>query len=128
MPNNSVNMPNNSVNMPNNAINMPNNAINMPNNAINMPNNAINMPNNSVNMPNNAINMPNNAINMPNNTGSTDMGLLSAQSCSDNPQCSGNVNSFLSGQVDSPNLSNINQGNMFSENTTYHDDMYASLF
>ena len=63
-----------------------------------------------------------------NNTGSSDMGLLNAQSCSDNPQCSGNPNSLVGGQVYSQNLSNYGQGGMFSENTTYHDDMYASLF
>ena len=62
------------------------------------------------------------------NTGSSDMGLLNAQSCSDNPQCSGNMNSLVGGQAYDPNLSNMNSGNMFSENTTYHDDMYASLF
>ena len=61
------------------------------------------------------------------NTGSTDMGLLNAQSCSDNPQCSGNAG--MAGQVFEPNLSNTyQQGGMFTENTTYHDDMYASLF
>ena len=59
-------------------------------------------------------------------TGSTDMGLLNSQSCSDNPQCSGNP--LVGGQGYDANLSNQNQGNMFTENTTYHDDMYASLF
>ena len=69
----------------------------------------------------------NNVSNVSMDTGSTDMNLLNTQSCSDNPQCSGN-NSVVGGQVYDPNLSNYNQGGMFTENTTYHDDMYASLF
>ena len=62
------------------------------------------------------------------NQNNNDMGLLNSQSCSDNPQCSGNMNSLVGGQAYDPNLSNMNSGGMFTENTTYHDDMYASLF
>jgi hypothetical protein len=80
----------------------------------------------SVNL-NNASNLGMDNLNNV-NTGSSDMGLLNAQSCSDNPQCSGNMNAMVGGQAYDPNLSNMNNGNMFSENTTYHDDMYASLF
>ena len=83
-------------------------------------NNVANAPMPSVNL-NNASNLGMDNL----NTGSTDMGLLNSQSCSDNPQCSGSSGN----QLYEPNLSNINQqGGMFTENTTYHDDMYASLF
>jgi hypothetical protein len=83
-------------------------------------NNVANAPMPSVNL-NNASNLGMDNL----NTGSTDMGLLNSQSCSDNPQCSGGGGS----QLYEPNLSNVNQqGGMFTENTTYHDDMYASLF
>ena len=74
---------------------------------------------------NNVTQPPMPSVNL-NNTGSTDMGLLNSQSCSDNPQCSGN--NLVGGQsYDSNSLSNYGTGGMFTENTTYHDDMYASL-
>lgn len=88
---------------------------------------------NNVQAPMPSVNL-NNASNLGmdnlgnNNVGNNDMGLMNAQSCSDNPQCSGNMNSLVGGQAYDPNLSNMNSGGMFSENTTYHDDMYASLF
>ena len=85
-------------------------------------NNVANAPMPSVNL-NNASNLGMDNL----NTGSTDMGLLNSQSCSDNPQCSGSGGG--SSQLYEQNLSNVNQqGGMFTENTTYHDDMYASLF
>ena len=83
-------------------------------------NNVASAPMPSVNL-NNSNNLGMDNLNNT-NTGSSDMGLLNSQSCSDNPQCSGNMNS-LSGQGYEQN-----QGGMFTENTTYHDDMYASLF
>ena len=83
-------------------------------------NNVASAPMPSVNL-NNSNNLGMDNLNNT-NTGSSDMGLLNSQSCSDNPQCSGNMNS-LSGQG-----YDQNQGGMFTENTTYHDDMYASLF
>ena len=148
MPNNNGQMPNNNGQMPNNNGQMPNNNNGqMPNNnSMRQNNNNGQMPNN-VQMNKNRMNnsMMNNSLNnvaqppiqsgnlnnatnlgMDNMTGSTDMGLLNSQSCSDNPQCSGNP--LVGGQGYDANLSNQNQGNMFTENTTYHDDMYASLF
>ena len=69
----------------------------------------------SVNL-NNASNLGMDNLNNM-NTGSSDMGLLNSQSCSDNPQCSGN--SFVGGQAYDSSLSNLNGGGMFTENTTY---------
>ena len=89
-------------------------------------NNNVQAPMPSVNL-NNASNLGMDNLNNM-NTGSSDMGLLNSQSCSDNPQCSGNNNSLVGGQAYDQNLSNMNSGSMFTENTTYHDDMYASLF
>ena len=123
------NIPVNSNNIPvnNNNIQMNQNRMNnaMMNNQLqnNVP---VQAPTPSVNL-NNASNLGMDNLNNR-NTGSSDMGLLNAQSCSDNPQCSGNMNSLVGGQAYDQNLSNMNSGNMFSENTTYHDEMYASLF
>ena len=136
--NGNVNVPlNNLINSPSVSNQMPNN---IPVNSNAMVNN-IQMNQNRMNnaMMNNQLQnnvaqapmMSNNLNNVPmnnTNTGSSDMGLLNSQSCSDNPQCSGNMNSLVGGQAYDPNLSNMNSGGMFTENTTYHDDMYASLF
>ena len=105
----------------------------MNNNVVVANNNQINqnrMNNQAMNnqLQNNIAQAPIPSVNLNNsNTGSTDMGLLNSQSCSDNPQCSGN--NLVGGQAyDSNSLSNYGNGSMFTENTTYHDDMYASLF
>ena len=111
---------------------MNNNNVQMNQNSMNnaMMNNQLQ---NNVQAPMPSVNL-NNASNLGmdnlgnNNVGNNDMGLMNSQSCSDNPQCSGNMNSLVGGQAYDPNLSNMNSGGMFTENTTYHDDMYASLF
>ena len=137
--NNTVNA-NNMVNANNNIVNT-NTGVNM---APMMSNNVVVANSNQMNqnrmnnammnnqLQNNVAQAPMPSVNLNNlgmdnlNTGSTDMGLLNSQSCSDNPQCSGN--SFVGGQAYDSSLSNLNGGGMFTENTTYHDDMYASLY
>ena len=154
MPMNNANNMGNNMQM-NNANNMINNANNMINNANNMPMNNVNMisNNNNLNNINNNLNnvaydandlnglgnrndimVANNPVannNLPtnnmmgNNASFEDMMLASATNNANNNL---DNNSGLGCSSLSDFTNQINQGNMFQDNTTYVDDMYASVF